>query len=807
MATLWGIGLANALVVAVVAPLAFVVARAAKRPAWTHAVWVIVLLKLVTPPIASWSVTRTWVPRAETVAAAPRAVGLTEVNVKRPSRRVAKARAEVVEVVTEPVAAPINATRSVSLQVVLGMAWLAGSGLWVIVAAWRIARFIRAIRRADDAPAELVEIVEELSGQIGLARSPRVVMAPVRVAPMVWALGGRPCLLVPEALWGRLDREQRAAMLVHELAHLRRRDHWVRILELVATGFYWWHPALWLARRELRRAEEECCDLWVVWALPKAKRRYASALVEAVEFLSEARPRGLPIGASGMGQVEDLSRRISMIMRGDTPRGLTRAGTLAAIGLGLLLLPWRPTIAQDAPKGDDAKPAIEAPKGDEKPSADAPKGTVLEQELKRAEERLKWAEAMLQKKYVSQKQVDEDKATLAKARERLEAMRPEEDDPFAAAREQVKVAQNKEARLQQMRKQGVISDDQVGSAHAEVMEMKAKLAALEAQARKDVEVHKLAMEEAQDAVETATGNLRSHAARVAKAEAQRGVVATELAQINRLSKQGAGIVSASETARAGAEMAVADAVVAEAKAEQDQAGIELKQAKRRLAAFETDAVFAPARLRKWTKVEVDSRAPFAFKALTQIQTSTRPASRDANARIDEIEAKIDRILKEMEALRKRGEENPTRKVAAVAKAAPTVLGFSWDNALKDEDIVRALYASFVGREPNEDEMVRALAIFDDANSRFEAVHKTILRITPTWEEGKDDAFANALADHKSLNNAMIVELTYNKIANRNPTRGEVRERAYALKNGKDRREAIHSLVKKVVELPRNSQFQ
>ena len=60
MGTLWEIGLANALVVAVVAPLAFVAARATKRPAWAHAIWVVVLLKLVTPPVARWPVARAW---------------------------------------------------------------------------------------------------------------------------------------------------------------------------------------------------------------------------------------------------------------------------------------------------------------------------------------------------------------------------------------------------------------------------------------------------------------------------------------------------------------------------------------------------------------------------------------------------------------------------------------------------------------------------------------------------------------------------------------------------------------------------
>ena len=801
MATLWEIGLANALVVAIVAPLAFVLARAAKRPAWVHAVWVVVLLKLVTPPVASWPVSWSRAARVESVAAVPVEVEAAEVVVKRPSRPVAMALADVVE--AAPIALPLK--RAVSLPVVLGSIWVMGSGLWVMVAAWRIARFARAARRAEDAPGDLIELVGELSRQIGLKRAPRVVMAPVRVAPMVWALGGRACLLVPEALWDRLDGEQRAAMLVHELAHLRRRDHWVRILELAATGLYWWHPALWLARRELRRAEEECCDLWVVWALPKAKRTYASALVEAVEFLSEARPKGLPIGASGMGQVEDLSRRIGMIMRGDTPRGLTRAGTLAAIGLGLLLLPWRPTIAQDAPKGEVVTPA-----------ADAPKATEEEAELARLEKQVKWAEEMVKNGYVSRKQLETDKAVLAKFRARLNLNNDEGEDAFAAARAQVRAAMDEEQRAQTMAKSGAASSRDVGAAQAEVLKMKAVLASLEAQARKDAEAHQLAIQEAKDAVETADGNLRTHAARVAKAEAQRQGPSAVLARLTQLTASGAVTISELAKAKAAkADMAVADAVVEEAKAERDQAGIEVKQSQRRLAAIETQATLVAVPSRATTKRNMRTAAALTLKAVAEHQLAktapveelAKPIPRDANARIDELEAKLDRVLKELEAMRKPTEGKPAPKAAAVVDAAPATLGFSYDNALKDEDIVRALYDNFVGLQPNEEELVRALAIFDDAASRTIAVYDTIMRITPAWKEGQDDAFANALAERKSLNNAMVVELAYSKILSRNPTRGEIRERAYALKNGADRRKAIRSLVKEVVKMPKNGGFQ
>jgi hypothetical protein len=151
---------------------------------------------------------------------------------------------------------------------------------------------------------------------------------------------------MPAMLLGRLDDQQRATLLAHELAHLRRRDHWVRGLELLVLGLYWWFPVVWWARREIREAEEQCCDAWVVWLLPTAAREYALAIVTTLDFLSGARP-AVPLAASGIGPVHSLRRRLTMIMQGKTPRALSLAGFLGVLGLAAVLLPWLPATAQE----------------------------------------------------------------------------------------------------------------------------------------------------------------------------------------------------------------------------------------------------------------------------------------------------------------------------------------------------------------------------------------------------------------------------------------------------------------------------
>jgi hypothetical protein len=234
--------------------------------------------------------------------------------------------------------------------------------------AYHVARFRRVLRRARLAPGPLQEEAEELALRLGLRRCPDVWLVPGAVSPMVWGLGRRPCLLFPAGLLDLLDGDGRAALLAHELAHLRRRDHWLRLLELAATGLYWWNPVLWWARRELHEAEEQCCDAWAVWALGGDGRPYALALLQAVAFVSQAR-LPLPAGASGgVGQVSHLKRRLAMVMQGKTSRSLSWAGLGVALGLGLLLLPLFPAVGQQPPGTPPAvvRPPIRETVGDDR---------------------------------------------------------------------------------------------------------------------------------------------------------------------------------------------------------------------------------------------------------------------------------------------------------------------------------------------------------------------------------------------------------------------------------------------------------
>jgi beta-lactamase regulating signal transducer with metallopeptidase domain len=409
MSVLLTIALSNLLVASVFALLALGAARMSCRPALAHGLWLLFFVKLLTPPlfsvpvgwIASMQVSsiETTVPPAQEaptpqiVAEAP--VGIAEQTPDADMGEVVEPAAVEAAMPLAPAAfvqpLPASATEAAATELTrwpwweacAGL-WLAGSLCWFSVAVVRLLRFRGQLGCAQPAPADLVREAQCLAERLQVT-CPEVCVVPGRLSPMLWVLGWKPRLLVPAGLLERLDDVQRQALLAHELAHWRRRDHWVRWLELAALGLYWWCPLVWWARRHMQEAEEECCDAWVVWLMPGAARGYALALVETVDFMASARLL-LPPVASGIGHVRLLQRRLTMIMRGTTPRTLTFGGGLAVLGLAALLLPLMPSWAQS--------PKAEAPAGGRRAGQDEAVRQKLE-DLERAQQDIRRLQAEL----------------------------------------------------------------------------------------------------------------------------------------------------------------------------------------------------------------------------------------------------------------------------------------------------------------------------------------------------------------------------------------------------------------------------
>jgi beta-lactamase regulating signal transducer with metallopeptidase domain len=239
--------------------------------------------------------------------------------------------------------------------------WAGGAALLMVITAARALRFRNLLKSAEPPSPVTLHHVAQAAASLGLRRAPQTLMVNQRISPMVWC-GRRVCLLLPDGLWRDLDEAGRRAVVHHELAHLRRHDHWVCYLAMIVGWLYWWHPVVWWVRRQLREEADLCCDVWVTSLLPGARRAYATALLETKKYTCGFRPVA-PITGLGVSttRAKRFARRLTMVMSHQLTPKLTYGGIVLACALAAGSWLAAPTLA--CPPKD--KEAAKAPKAAE----------------------------------------------------------------------------------------------------------------------------------------------------------------------------------------------------------------------------------------------------------------------------------------------------------------------------------------------------------------------------------------------------------------------------------------------------------
>ncbi len=305
METLLNFGLTNALIAALLAVAAATIARFTRRPALWYTLWLVVLLRLLAPPLFA-------------------------VNLPIPDfgRSAGESGAAVIAVSGVGVSLA-DSGFSLDPRAVIALVWAAGALMVIGFAIAQSVQLRQILAASEPASPEIASRVAVLSRRLGLRRAPPTVQVLDLVPPMLWAFLGSVRLILPSDLLARLDPKQTDTLLAHELAHLSRRDHWVRHLELAALAFFWWNPIAWWATKRVRRAQELCCDQRVAELLPENRRAYADCLVETARFLSGRR---LPLGspARAMADMTQMKGRIRMIMSNPHSRRLSLTSKIAA---------------------------------------------------------------------------------------------------------------------------------------------------------------------------------------------------------------------------------------------------------------------------------------------------------------------------------------------------------------------------------------------------------------------------------------------------------------------------------------------
>jgi beta-lactamase regulating signal transducer with metallopeptidase domain len=312
----------NLLLASLLGVVAYAIQRHGRYPGLAHLLWVLVLIKAVTP----------------TLVVLPISIGLPGVSA---AVETAPATTVASSAVLEGLAGGgIAASLAAHAGALLVSVWLIGSVVAMIVSGRRILRFERSLRHASsEAPAAVRTLAANVAFELGMRSTPGIYVSGARLSPMTWWTGGRVRVVLPTVLVTTIEPEQLRWVLAHELAHVQRRDHLVRWLEWLVSIALWWNPIVWWARRNLHLVEEDACDALVLQRVIGRPRSYAATLLDVVEIMAASGER-TPAMATGLGAVETLEARFTRIISPDRRSGAPRllvltTGTTAVALLSL----------------------------------------------------------------------------------------------------------------------------------------------------------------------------------------------------------------------------------------------------------------------------------------------------------------------------------------------------------------------------------------------------------------------------------------------------------------------------------------
>ena len=288
-----------------------------KSPTLRHLLWAVVLFK----------------PLVAIAVSSPYSLFTPLVSLLEPSRD-ALAFSPVEHPTMHAAASPTIATSSVPLTTAGwgAVLWLVGAALLIgrILIGYGIVWCLRQQAQVQHA-GPLCDALQQARRTLGCYPKVEVATSPSIGSPM--ALGIlRPIIVFPADLVEKLSADKLALVLMHELAHVRRWDNLTRLLHRLVSAVLFFHPAVWLCGRMLRREAEQACDDLVVCTTGRSEA-YARGLAHVAERAAHLNPliSRIPTMNAFAATESDLALRIRRALGGGARRMGTRARVLAVI--------------------------------------------------------------------------------------------------------------------------------------------------------------------------------------------------------------------------------------------------------------------------------------------------------------------------------------------------------------------------------------------------------------------------------------------------------------------------------------------
>jgi beta-lactamase regulating signal transducer with metallopeptidase domain len=318
---------------------------ATRHWAWSMAVASLLALPVLSLSLPAWSV------------AVPVAAPVTPPATSNDPLPVA-ADYSSVQAAAESTAAGLATTASASEPRRAGLSWSAlalmvyAAGLAAMVArlvVQQVAASRLAGRAIEVRDRDWMALLTECAAHLGISRPVRLLRSRERSMPM--AIGVRKGAILIPSIADTWTTERRRAVLLHELAHVGRRDCLTQLLAETACAVYWPHPAVWWVARRLRVERELACDDRVLRAGTEA-RDYAGHLLEIAYDLGGFRAPSLAVSMARPGQLEGRMLAVLDAARNRAIPGKRArlAGTVAAaatlLPLSVLALRAEPLSAE-----------------------------------------------------------------------------------------------------------------------------------------------------------------------------------------------------------------------------------------------------------------------------------------------------------------------------------------------------------------------------------------------------------------------------------------------------------------------------
>lgn len=253
---------------------------------------------------------------------------------------------------TAPIINPVPAFAWQSIMPWLAGAYLLGVVLMLARLAW--SAFLLERLRATAQPVvdgPVFRALARICSQWSIKSAPILAHAERVVVPKVVGLL-KPTILLPSTALTGLPIGDLELILAHELAHIRRHDLWINLLQRLAEAILFFNPAMWWLSRRVSTLREYCCDDRACAVIPeggKPQLRYAEALLHAVELQHTGSSEQVAALAATGRSPSELRRRVARLFGeqiGESIR-LSRSG-VAVLLAGAALLLVAPTVSDSS---------------------------------------------------------------------------------------------------------------------------------------------------------------------------------------------------------------------------------------------------------------------------------------------------------------------------------------------------------------------------------------------------------------------------------------------------------------------------